>query len=136
MFEGINLIAVLVAGIVFFVVGGLWYAVVFARPVAKAMNFTAEQEAVAKAIFPRNLGIHFVSGLLISYMMAHTLNYFEVHTAMTGVHAGVGLWLGFVFPFSWVHTVFEQRSTSMFWINSANSLVSLVVVGIILALWR
>ena len=136
MFEGINILAVLVAGVVFFVLGGLWYAVIFAKPVQKAMNFNAEQEAAAKAIFPRNLGIHFVSGLLMSYMMAHTLNYFDVQTAMTGVHAGAGLWLGFVFPFSWVETAFEQRSSSMFWINSANSLVSLVVVGVILALWR
>ena len=134
MFEGINLIAVLVAGIVFFVLGGLWYAVVFAKPVAKAMNFNAEQEALAKTAFPRNLGIHFVSVLLLSFMMAHALKSFDVQNAMTGVQAGVGLWIGFVFPFLWIHTAFEQRSTTMFWINGANALVSLVVIGIILAL--
>jgi len=136
MFENVNWLAVLVSTLVWFVLGAVWYAVLFGKIFEKALAFNEEQNQKAKKNFARNLGIHFVSGFLISVMMAHLLALFENPTMMAGIHTALGIWLGFAVPLAWIMLVFEQRPPATFWVNIGNWLVGFVVIAAILSAWR
>ena len=136
MFEHINWLAVLVSTVIWFVLGAVWYAVLFGKAFESALAFTEDQKQKAQKNFARNLGIHFVSGFLISLMMAHLMTLFENPTAMDGIHIGFGIWLGFAVPLAWIMLVFEQRPGATFWVNIGNWLVGFVLIALVLAVWR
>ena len=64
-----DIIAVLVSGSVFFILGGLWYAVVFSKPWQEALNFNEAEISEQTKDFPKSLLTHFIAGILTSIIM-------------------------------------------------------------------
>ncbi|MDO8510396.1 MAG: DUF1761 domain-containing protein [bacterium] len=75
----------------------------------------------------------------MSYVLWHALVFASSFTATTGMAAGfmVGVWnwLGFIAPVTLGSVLWEGRSWKLWFLNNAYYLVTLVVMGIILALW-
>jgi len=135
----VNYLAVLVAGIVIFVLGGLWYSpVLFARKWMALMGKTeAELKAGASGSFVGVLYLlAFLSGLLTAWAMAVVLNHFPPVTLGRAAAVGFLCWLGFAAPTSFATAIFSQTPKPLWLINSGYNLVSFVAAALLLGAWR
>lgn len=131
----INWLAVLVAALSMFLLGGLWYSpVLFYRPWLRANGFTEEQ-VQAGANPPRTFGFSFLFALIMSANLAMFLNDPSTTTAF-------GTMAGFLAGFGWVAlgmgivALFEQRPWSYVLINGGYMTVAMTLMGAILGAWR
>ena len=146
-FPPINYLAVLVAGIVIFALGGLWYSpVLFVKPWLALQNKTEEQmrAEAASANMPLLYTSAFVTALITSWVMAHLLGHFAAAVdpsvmqlnAAHGAMFGFVCWLGFAAPTSYATAIFSGQPKQLWLINSSYNLVSFMLAGLILAVWR
>ena len=130
--------AVLVATLVHFLLGGLWYSPLlfsnkFIQLIAWSPAKLAEIESQSHA---KELIIAFVSSAVLVYVLAHFVQYTKATTAMTGIQTAFWLWLGFIATTSIATVLFEQRPLGLYLINAGYQLVGCSLAGAILAIWR
>jgi hypothetical protein len=136
-----NFLAVIVAAIVIFVLGGLWYSpVLFAKRWIALQGRTEEQmrAQAAAANMPVLYISAFITSLLVAWAMGTLLAHFPVGTmgAAHGALFGFFCWLGFAASTSYATAIFSGKPKQLWLIDSAYNLVSFVLAGIILAVWR
>jgi hypothetical protein len=138
----INYLAVLVAGIVIFVLGGLWYSpALFAKRWIALQGRTEEQmrAEAAAANMPVMYLSAFVCGLLTALVMAVILAHMAGSINLSPEHGaliGFMCWLGFAASTSYGTALFSGKPKQLWLIDSAYNLVSFVLAGVILAVWR
>jgi hypothetical protein len=138
----VNWLAILVAGIVIFMLGGLWYSpVLFAKKWIALQNKTEEQmrAEAAGANMPLMYASAFITGLLIAWAMALVFAHIANDMPMNAAHGallGTILWLGFAASTSYATALFSGKPRQLWLIDTAYNLVSFVLAGIILAVWR
>lgn len=129
----INWLAVLVAGISAFVLGGVWYSpALFGKAWMADNNLTIEE--IKKGNAGKIYGFAFIFSLLMSANLAMFLN--DPKTDLSwGTIAGflAGLW---VFCAVGMHGLFEHRSWRLIFINGGYSVVALMLMGAIIGVWR
>jgi Protein of unknown function (DUF1761) len=146
-FPPTNYLAVLVAAIVMFVLGGLWYSpVLFVKKWMALQNRTEEQmrAEAAAANMPLLYTSAFVMALLTALVMAHLLGHFAVAVDPSvmqlntghGAMFGFVCWLGFAAPTSYATAIFSGQPKQLWLINTTYNLVSFVIAGAILGAWR
>ena len=140
----INWLAVLVAGISSFIVGGIWYSPgLFGKAWMKDNGFTQEQ--IRKG---GNKGKIFGFTAIFSLLMAANLGMFLADAPSTcpegcavktdlawGATAGflAGIW---TFCAIAIHSLFELKPWRLILIHGFYSVVSLVLMGAIIGAWR
>ena len=138
----VNWLAILVAGIIIFMLGGLWYSpVLFAKKWIALQNKTEEQmrAEAAGANMPLMYASAFITGLIIAGAMAMVFAHIANDMPMNAAHGallGAILWLGFAASTSYATALFSGKPRQLWFIDSAYNLVSFVLAGIILAVWR
>ena len=138
----INYLAVLVAGIVIFVLGGLWYSpVLFARRWIALQGRTEEQERAqaAAAYMPLMYLSAFISGFVTAWVLAMILAHVGTSLNLNAAHGaliGFMCWLGFAATTSYATALFSGTPKQLWLINSSYNLVSFVLAGMILAVWK
>jgi biotin transporter BioY len=133
----INYPAVLVATVVHFLVGGLWYGVLFSNQFVHLIQWSPEKLQEMERHNPaKELGIAFISALILVYILAHFVQYTKVRTALDGIQTAFWLWLGFVATTQLATVVFEDRKLGLYLINISYQLVACSLAGIILAVWK
>ena len=145
-FPPINWLAVLVAAIVIFALGGLWYSpVLFMKKWIALQNRTEEQmrAEAAAANMPVLYISAFVTSLVIALVMAHLLGHHlaaadpAMHpSAAHGAAFGFACWLGFAAPTSYATAIFSGKPKLLWLIDSSYNLVSFMLAGAILGAWR
>ncbi len=141
-FPAVNYLAVLVAAIVIFMLGGLWYSpVLFAKKWIALQDRTEEQmrAQAAAANMPLMYISAFVCSLIIALIMAHIMAHMASVMPVGPAHGamfGFMLWLGFVAPTSYATALFSGTPKQLWLINAMYNLVSFVLAGIVLAAWR
>jgi uncharacterized protein DUF1761 len=135
----VNLLAVLVAGVLIFVLGGIWYSALFRKPWMRLMG-KSEEEIKASAPSGGAMAtlylMAFVCALAIAFAMAVILNHFEPVTFGRAAAVGVLCWLGFAAPTSFATAVFSMTPKPLWLINSGYNLASFVLAAVLLAAWR
>ena len=132
----LNYLAVLVSGIVSFILGGLWYSpLLFARPWVALMGKT-EEELKATASGPASYVVVFICGLLSAFALAVIIDRFQPVTVLTGVLVAVLCWAGFAGATSFGSALFSGQPRGLWLINSAYNLVAFIAAGVILSVWR
>ena len=137
----INYFAVLGAAVAGMVIGFLWYGPLFGKLWIALSGMTAEQINAAKAKGMAKNYIFMAAGsLVMSYVLAHALIFSSAYTGAASVSGGfmVGFWnwLGFVAPVTLGTVLWEGKSWKLWMLNNGYYLVSLSVMGEILALWK
>ncbi|MFN2636516.1 MAG: DUF1761 domain-containing protein [Gemmatimonadaceae bacterium] len=138
----VNYLAVLVSGIVIFLLGGLWYSpVLFAKRWIALQGRTEEQMKAdaARANMPVMYLSAFITGLVISAALAIIFVHIAPSVDLTAAHGamfGFICWLGFAATTSYATALFSMRSREVWVIDTTYNLVSFVLAGIILAVWR
>jgi len=128
----INYLAVLVAAIAYFVLGGLWYSpVLFGNMWKKAMNI---KDGNMKGLGKVMAG-GFVANLLTTYVMAVVLGLVGVATFAVAAQVAFWMWLGFMAPMLINSVLYEGKSWNLFIINAAYQLIGLSLAAGIVAIW-
>jgi hypothetical protein len=130
----INWLAVLVAALSTFLVGGLWYSpILFGKVWLKANGFTeAQARGFNKA---RAFGGAFVLALIMSANLAMFLAG-PATTLWWGIAAGALAGIGWVATSLAVVALFENRSWSYIFVNAGYLIVVFILMGAILGAWR
>jgi hypothetical protein len=129
----INWLAIIVAGLSAFMVGGIWYSKpLFGNAWMIDSNLTVEQVQTG------NKGKIFGFTAVFSLVMAANLGMFlaDAKTDLVwGTTAGflAGIW---TFSAIAIHSLFELKSWRYIFINGGYSLVSLTLMGAIIGVWR
>jgi hypothetical protein len=139
----INWLAVLVAGISSFVVGGIWYSPgLFGKAWMKDNNLT--EDDVKKGNKGKIFGWTFIFSLLMAANLGMFLNDppatcpqdCGIKTDISwGATAGflAGIW---TFCAIAIHSLFEQKPWRLILINGFYSVVALTLMGAIIGVWR
>src|SRR5438876_9078517 len=138
-FPPINYPAVLVTGVIIFILGGLWYSpLLFAKKWIALMKISEEdmKKAAASSNMPLMYGMAFVCGLLVSFAMAFLIGRIDHVSVFDGALLGVVCWLGFAGATSLATAIFSMQDKRLWLINSGYNLVSFVIAGTLLAAWR
>jgi hypothetical protein len=130
--------AVIVATLVHFILGGLWYSpLLFGNKFLQIIGWTPQQLEQMQAEGPaKELIIAFVTSLILVYVLAHFVQYTKASNALAGIQTAFWLWLGFIATTNIATVLFEQRPLGLYLINVGYQLVACVLAGAILAVWR
>ncbi|HWL40021.1 MAG TPA: DUF1761 domain-containing protein [Gemmatimonadaceae bacterium] len=134
----VNYLAVLVAGVIIFMLGGLWYSpVLFAKRWIALQGKTMDQmkTEAANANMPLMYGSAFIASLLTAYVLAVILSHYSP-TVMAGIHIAFFCWLGLAGATSYTTNLFSGRPKQLWLIDSGYNLVSFLIAGAILSVWR
>lgn len=133
----INYPAVLVAAIVHFIIGGIWYGVIFGNKFIQLIGWTPEKlQQVANQSHVKEYIFAFLSSLVLVYILAHFVQYTKAKGAADGIQTAFWLWLGFVVTTQLATVVFEERNLGLYLLNVSYQFVACLVAGAILALWK
>ena len=142
MHAHVNYLAALVAAIVIFVLGGLWYSPVLFAKKWIALQAKTEEQMRAEAA-SANMPLMYASAFITAFITAWAMALVFVHigndimlNAAHGALFGALLWLGFAATTSYATALFSGKPRQLWFIDSAYNLVSFVLAGIILAVWR
>ena len=127
----VNWLAVVAAALSMFVIGGLWYGPLFAKPWQRAAGLSDEQ--VKAGNMPLIFGLAFLLSLLMAANLAFFVNGLPLGTTIGyAVAAGLG-WGAFGLS---VVALFERRPLTYHLINGGYLTIAFAVMGLILGLWR
>ena len=132
----INYLAVLVAAIASIAVGFLWYGQLFGKVWMQLMAFDKKKiDAAKKKGMGKTYALGFLSTLIMSYILAHFVDYTQSKTFVDGAIAGIWLWLGFIATVQIGSVLWEGKPVKLYVINTLHYLVTLIIMGGILAVW-
>ena len=131
----INYLAVIVAAVVHFIIGGLWYGLIFANIFVDIVGREQLEKMAADSHWSQYL-IAFISSLVLVYILAHFVQYTGSNTVAGGLQTAFWLWLGFVATTQISSVIFEQRKLGLYLLNIGYQLVACLICGLILAVWK
>ena len=126
---GINILAVIIAAVSAFVLGFLWYTVIFTKPWQKLIGM----KTGTKTATP-NLGKLLVGSFILDLLMAWNLAMFIGPQAgwSFGLFAGVAAGLGWVSLAFGINYMFEGKSFKLWLINAGYNTLVFAVMGLII----
>lgn len=128
-----NYPAVLVSAIAYWLLGAVWYALLFGKPWMTLEGIPVEKLQAANPVAPYI--ISFLLNLLIAYVLSQLCLWRNATTAARGAALGILLWIGFVGPITYSTYMYELRPWQLFAINGFYPLVGLALMGAILGAW-
>jgi len=128
-----NYAAVFVSALAYWVLGALWYGLLFSKPWMALEQMTPEKAAGMNPFLPYI--ITFVLNLLIAFVLAQICSWRNANTAARGAAVGTLLWIGFVGPVTFTTSMYEMRSMQLFAINEIYPLAGLILMGLIIGAW-
>ncbi len=134
----INYPAVAVAALIqFFVVGWPWYGLLFQSAWMDATGVTMEAaQSMSGGEMAMMYGGSLIAYFVVFYVMAHFIAYTKSTTAKQGAQTGFWSWLGFVAPVLFVTVMYSMKPFSLWFIDAGYWLVSMLIGGVLLAVWR
>ncbi|MBX7527599.1 DUF1761 domain-containing protein [Qipengyuania vesicularis] len=112
----VNWLAVVLAALSGFLVGGLWYGPVMGKSWMAAVGKSEED---IKQINPaKTYGLTFLLALLASWTLAHTFASYAKDLSVTvKILTGFGVALGFILPALWTNYLFQDADRRLYLID-------------------
>jgi hypothetical protein len=126
----IHWLAVLAGGVAAFLVGGIWYSVLFGKAWMAARGVTPESMAGSKSNVKALFAITFLLDLLMAFVLDHVFGTYGPQPAMGGA-LGIagGVALGFVIPAMGVNYLYQQASRNLFLIDAGHWFFAFLAMG-------
>ena len=128
-----NYAAVVVAAIAYWMLGAVWYGVLFSKPWMELEHMSMEQAKSMNPVLPYVITL--LLNLVIAYVVAQICVWRNANTVGRGAAVGVLLWVGVVGPITFTTYMYEMRPHLLFAINEFYPLAGLVLMGAILGTW-
>lgn len=126
-----NLLAVLVAAVLQWVVGWLWYGVLFSKAY-RALVGATEKQANPGGV----MALVFITNLIVAFALAQIIMVSHVAGVSIGMFVGVVCGLGFVIPPLLAQHVSEGKPFKLFGIHAVYWLIAMGLSGSLLACWH
>jgi hypothetical protein len=133
----VNYLAVLVAAVVVFVLGWLWYSpLLFYKPWMRLRGLDPDA-AMAGAKMPGGkLVIELVRCIILAYIIAHFVALLGITSWMGAAHFGLLAWVGFPVILLTGSVLWDNIPWKVAAIHAGDWLVKLLVIPIIVSVWR
>jgi uncharacterized protein DUF1761 len=133
----VNYLAVLVAGVALFLLGGLWYSpVLFAKRWVALQGKSMEEMSAAGGSMPVMYIQVFLCGLVTAWVMAIVIGFLPLLDVIRALKLAAICWLGFAAATSYGTSLFSGKPKALWTIDTMYNLVSFLVAAAILAAWR
>lgn len=131
-FVGINYLAVLVAAVVAWVLGAVWYMALSAPWLAAQGKTKADMPPPSGANAYLPFLLVFVAELIMAWMLAGILGHLGTLNVKDGVISGAACWFGFVLTTIVTNYTFQSRKVMLAVIDTGYWLAVLVLMGAII----
>jgi hypothetical protein len=137
-FASINYLAVLVAGLIAFLIGGVWYTALFGKQWVKLHGYSEAKikEMQAAMSPPRFFGGMLLCYFVLALVMALLLTGFSEPSALTGAGLGFLLWLGPTAAVAMTGHIASDKPLALYLIDVGCQLLYLILMGAVLGAWR
>ena len=126
-----NWIAVIVAALAAFAVGGIWYGPLFGKAWMAEVGFTEEdaKDSNMALLFGGTIALNLISAVFLGHLLAH----FDPAPQQTMMIA-TGIALGFVIPSLAVNYMYNRKSMRLFLIDAGYYLGVFAAMGAVFVL--
>ncbi len=141
-FSNINYFAVLVAGLISFGIGALWYSpilfILFGKTWQKELGLTTEDlEAGGAAGMVKTFGGSLVLMVVMVFGLAAILEaQVGSMNALTGLKTGLFTGILFSATSMGINYLYQRKSLTLFLIDAVYQVAFMGVSGVVLAIWR
>ena len=133
----INYLAVVVATVAAFALGGIWYSpLLFAKLWVKSHSYTEEQVAAMQKSAGKAYGVSLVCQWLIALAIAVLVGYLHLEHLGQGLKLSLLIWVGFAFPLGLMANMFSEKRITVFCIDTGYQLLYLLIMGAIITAWQ
>ena len=135
--DQVNLWAVLVAAVVYFLLGSLWFSILFGGVWSKEVDKLGILiKDPAKGTIAAKMIQTFVGNLLAAFSMAYIVFVSGSYNWMAGLKLGLLCGIGFAAVAMIIAYTWESRSMRLQMIDTGYAVIGIALCGIILAAWR
>lgn len=131
----LNYLAIVVCAILTMPLGFLWYGPLFGKTFMKLTGMSGQMTPEGKKQANVGYAVSLLTAFVMAYILSHFVDYAGATTWMDGMQAGFWSWLGFVVTTNAGGVLWEKRPLGLYVMNMAYYLVTLLVMGAILAAW-
>ena len=139
----VNYLAILLSAVANMVLGFVWYGPLFGKQWIALMGWSKEEMEKGKIKMQKEgwktYLLAFIGSLIMGYVLAQSLVFASAYLDVSGIGAGlmVGFWswLGFIAPITLGSVLWEGKSWKLWFLLNSYYLISLLIMGSILALW-
>ena len=129
---GVNWWAVIVAAIVYFILGGLWYSLLFRNLWMQLRNITQDDIGEPN---PMLFVWTFVLQVITIFSLATFITAMQVDGALGGAVIGFGAGAGLVFTTAGTTGLFSYTSLGLHLVDNGYHVVGLTIAGLIIGWW-
>ena len=122
----VNLLAVFLGALAFFVVGMVWYGALFGKVWQREAGLTEEQ--MAGGNMPLIFGLCFLFELLIALTLGHQFARSDPSTRGI-MMISTGYAIGLMIPATGINYLFQRRSGKLFAIDAGHLLLGMAAMG-------
>jgi hypothetical protein len=131
-----NYIAVLTCGVVYFVLGWLWYSALFAKIwVAGIQSIGIQMKTMEKEVMRNKMILNFVAAFLTALVVAYFVQLGHIHTIPGAVKFSIVAGIGLVGLSSYIHDLWINKPLSVTLIDVGYHFFGILFSAIILVLW-
>ncbi|MGH2565442.1 MAG: DUF1761 domain-containing protein [Ginsengibacter sp.] len=135
IFNHINWLAVLIAGVAYFLLGAIWYTALFGKK-WQSYNATIMKDPDAK----KGAGVTMIISLLLMLVCAFGLALIVAEFHLSGWKVGLklGIFTGICFAATALHIsyLYEKRPLGLHLINGLYNVAGNIIAAIIICVWR
>ena len=134
----LNWLAIVVAAAVHFLLGGLWYGLLLAKPWMRAMGWAPGREMTQeeKRRAPPGYAMSLVGAFIAATVLSMTLDWIGERRVLNGALLGLMYSLAFHVAFAAPNSWFENRPPALLAINASYNALGMALMGGILAAWQ
>ena len=130
--DDISIVGIIIAALAFFVLGGLWYTILFGKAWRGEMG-VSEEDAAGTSPEP----LMFVWSILVALVIAVTLaKLIDESSVEYGLKVGLGVGAGIGAAILAQNYVYESKSVKFFAINAGYVIVGLTLMGAIIGAFQ
>ena len=127
----INYLAVIVSTVIFFLLGWLWYGILFTSLWMQYTGITMDQ-APSGAEIAMQMGGSVVAYFIMFYCLVHVNHAFQVKDVKGAIQSGFWTWLGFIATVLFVNNLYQGKPIGLWLIDAGYWLLGLLAGAIIL----
>jgi len=128
---GLNLIAVLVSGVAFWLIGYVFYGVVFMDAWREAWGFVEADLEAMESGAAIGMVIGFLISIFTAFMIGFALKFFKADAMMDALKMAGFLWVGFALPTMAYDIVYAGQPIILLMIDGAHLLVGYLAIAAI-----